>query len=205
VILCIQNKKIPPNLHLKILNPKINLDSIPAIIPTVITRWKGKNRIVGMSSFSMSGTNVHALIQEPPNKLHNPKSNSTFRPQVMTISAKSEAALEAYRLKYLEFCKSNPDLDVADVSYGMSLGRAAFPYRIALTTKSMIEFASKLEAQELKVGKATLRKIAFLFTGQGSHYQGMARNLYASVPFFASALDSCNESFKRILGLPCLT
>jgi len=205
VILCIQNKKIPPNLHLKILNPKINLESIPAIIPTVLTQWEGKDRIAGMSSFSMSGTNVHALIQEPPGRMRmSTLDPDEQQPQLLTISAKSEAALEAYRLKYLDFCKIHPDLDAADVSYGMSVERASFPHRIALTATSMTDFASKLEHQNFQKGKATSRKIAFLFTGQGSQYQGMARNLYESVPCFALALDSCNESFKRILGVPLL-
>ena len=68
VVLCLQNKAIPPNLHLNTLNPRINLAKIPAMVPKETIPWEtgGKPRIAGISSFGFSGTNAHLIISEPP-------------------------------------------------------------------------------------------------------------------------------------------
>ena len=61
-ILCLQNQMIPPQIHFKKLNPRINLDKIPATIPLEPLAWRTENhkpRILGISSFGFSGTNAH--------------------------------------------------------------------------------------------------------------------------------------------------
>jgi acyl transferase domain-containing protein len=69
VILALQHEMIPPHLHLRTLNPSINLEQIPAIIPTATMPWlrkPGRTRRAGVSSFGLSGTNAHVILEEPP-------------------------------------------------------------------------------------------------------------------------------------------
>ncbi|ETR71534.1 MAG: hypothetical protein OMM_08058 [Candidatus Magnetoglobus multicellularis str. Araruama] len=65
-VLCLQHKRIPPQIHLNTLNPRIHLDKIPAIIPKSIHDWdaNGKSRMAGISSFGFSGTNAHLIVSE---------------------------------------------------------------------------------------------------------------------------------------------
>lgn len=67
-VLALQHKQIPALLNFKELNPVINLDVIPAIIPTKLIEWPAINgkRIAGVSSFGISGTNAHAILEEAP-------------------------------------------------------------------------------------------------------------------------------------------
>ena len=67
-MLALNHEAIPPHLHFKHLNPHISLDSIPAQIPLTLTPWQrsSRPRIAGVSSFGFSGTNAHAIIEEPP-------------------------------------------------------------------------------------------------------------------------------------------
>ena len=104
VLLCLQKQAIPPHLGLKTLNPRIDLESIPAVIPMEVTPWKSPAKIAGVSSFSMSGTNVHMLIQESPvlpeinnNKVGVMPSGGTPKQQIVTFSTKSEEALKIGR------------------------------------------------------------------------------------------------------------
>src|SRR5437667_2731176 len=65
-VLCLQNKHIPPNLHLHTINPKIHLERISAIVPHKVIPWEtnGTHRMLGVSSFGFSGTNAHVIVSE---------------------------------------------------------------------------------------------------------------------------------------------
>ncbi len=66
IVLSLQNQHIPKHLHFVKLNPNVDLSAMPAIIPTQLTPWlrNEKPRIAGVSSFGISGTNAHAIIEE---------------------------------------------------------------------------------------------------------------------------------------------
>src|SRR5262249_42575017 len=103
-VLCLQNKQIPPNLHLHKINPGIRLERIPATVPQRVVPWEtpGKPKISGISSFGFSGTNAHAIVSElkdtPDTRAgtrHNPYEQPPFeRPgHMLALSAKDEHAL----------------------------------------------------------------------------------------------------------------
>ena len=73
VLLSMRHRTIPRHLHLNTLNPYIKLDEIPAIIPQANTEWKPTSRhglVAGVSSFGLSGTNVHVIVQEQIGRAH---------------------------------------------------------------------------------------------------------------------------------------
>ena len=113
VILCMHNKAIPPHLNFKTLNPRIDLDRIPARIPIELTPWTSIKKIAAISSFSMSATNAHVILQEPPKRKLPQKEDNSF--QMVTMSAKSEAALESLRHKYIEFLQDNSGTSLKDI------------------------------------------------------------------------------------------
>ena len=106
-VLSMQHKQIPAHLNFRSLNPSISLDEIPAKIPTELMDWHpidGK-RIAGVSSFGISGTNAHVILEEAPKPVE--LSNGAIasktsaltvkveRPvQVLWLSGKSEEALK---------------------------------------------------------------------------------------------------------------
>jgi malonyl CoA-acyl carrier protein transacylase len=222
VVLQLQHQEIAPHLHFKKPNPYINWDKLPVSVRTQTTPWQGvERRIAGVSSFGFSGTNAHVILEEAPNqvKSQNPqgKGEDIIEPplHLLTLSAKTQKALSDLVSRYQNHLETNPGLAIADICYTANTGRPHFNHRLAVIASDKQELATKLS--QLKAGQDVARlfqaqlgssrdvpKIAFLFTGQGSQYIGMARQLYETVPVFHQALNKCDEILREYLEQPLL-
>ena len=202
VVLSLQNKQIPQSLHLKRLNPLIDIDRTPFVIPTELQKWKidRGSRLAGVSSFGFGGTNAHVILEEAP-KLDTVAENSIERPKhLLTLSAQSEKALQELAQRYEVYLESHPKESLADICYTANTGRSHFNYRLAVIADSTMQLRQQLniatdsnhtEAVKGQITSHKRAKIAFLFTGQGSHYVGMGRQLYQTQPVFRQALERC--------------
>ena len=215
VILSLQHGEIAPHLHLKQLNPLIDLQSIPAEIPTTLRQWPSQNRprIAGVSSFGASGTNAHVLLSEAPAPAA-PKANAVDRPShLLTISARTSDALRAAAAQYSTLLADH-DLPIADLCYSANAGRVHFGHRLIVRgqtradfSKGLTDFAGGVESSSYRRGEIAgpaRTKLAFLFTGQGSQSAGMARELYETQPTFRRTLDECAEILRGELPQPLL-
>jgi acyl transferase domain-containing protein/acyl carrier protein len=225
VVLGLQHQEIPPNLHLLKLNPNINWDQYSIVVPTSRTPWcSGEQpRRAGVSSFGFSGTNAHVVLEEweqvralgagekipslPPSL---PPSPPWQRPQhLLTLSAKTQAALEQLVVRYQQHIQAHPEQSLADICFTAHIGRAHFPHRLAVVAASSAEvgarlaaFTAKREADGVFVGEclgSTQPKIVFVFGGEESLYVGMGRQLYETQPTFRVALEQCDEILRPYL------
>ncbi len=207
VILSMSHGQIPPNLHLNELNPQISPEEVPAVIPTETVPWDAgqKGRIAGISSFGFGGVNAHIVVGEAPNmELASAGKSPPF--QLLTISAKSENALRKMAERYADFLRQKHTPDFEDICFSAGTGRGAFPYRLALAANGKEDAARQLEmflSGAVKQGLASgyapgsaRPGVAFLFTGQGSQYFDMGRELYQTQPVFAQAIDRCGAILK---------
>ncbi|WP_233153855.1 type I polyketide synthase [Scytonema sp. HK-05] len=127
---------------------------------------------------------------------------------LLTLSAKSEKALGEMTQRYADFLTNHPEVSLADVCYTANTGRSHFNHRLAVVAKSSVQLQEALNAfadsrdDRLVNGQVSNKrqKIAFLFTGQGSQYVGMGRQLYENAPVFRAALDQCDEILRPYLG-----
>jgi len=200
--LALKHEKIPPTLHFKAPNPKLNLPQTPFYVVDRLTPWPrdpDRPRRAGVSSFGVGGTNAHAILEEPP--LPNPGSAS--RPvQLLSISAKSEAALQQATENLAAFLKAQPNVDLADVCHTLHRGRSAFAWRRAVPCTNVAEaLAALCSGQNGRYGEPGDRRVGFLFPGQGSQYVGMAQGLYAQEPIFRAQVDACAQLLEPDLGL----
>ncbi|AFY75730.1 polyketide synthase family protein [Pleurocapsa sp. PCC 7327] len=214
VVLQLQHREIAPHLHLKQLNPYISLEGTPFVIPSECQPWScSGSRLAGVSAFSFGGTNCHAILEEAP--LQTPVSSEVDRPRhLLTLSAKSDRALVELARRYEDFLGYHPKVSLADVCFSANAGRSHFEYRLAVVTESPLQlreqlgaFAAGKETSNLisdRVTKKKSPKMAFLFTGQGSQYVGMGRQLYETQPTFRAALDKCAEIVQPYLEKPLL-
>ena len=214
VILQLQHQEIVPHLHLKEPNPHINWDELPVSVPTQPTPWSvdSPKRIGGVSSFGFSGTNAHVVLEEAPLQESQAKdSDLDERPcHILTLSAKCEEALQELAQRYEEFIKNNSTAEIADVCFSANTGRSHFNHRLAIITSDQQELADKLAkiiaGEETNgVFSGTLSSnsksplIAFLFTGQGSQYLNMGRQLYETQSVFRQTLDQCDRLLQPYL------
>ncbi|MBV8882827.1 MAG: AMP-binding protein, partial [Chroococcidiopsidaceae cyanobacterium CP_BM_RX_35] len=216
VVLSLQHEEIPPQLHLKQLNPYIDLEATPLSIPTKHQKWLrgNKSRLAGVSSFGFGGTNAHVILEEAPTPA--PMVAAVERSNhVFTLSAKSEKALQKLAQAYQTFLADNAEASVADVCFTANTGRSHFNHRLAVVAESTVQlleqldaFATNRETLGLVSGQGHSRKcqkIAFLFTGEGSQYIGMGRQLYETQSTFRASLDRCNELLHPYLEKPLLS
>ena len=199
VVLSMQHGEIPPNLHFQQPNPYIDWDRSPVIIPTETIPWSTTSRFAGVSSFGFSGTNSHIVLEEAPN-IEQPINDINQTPHILTLSAKTPEALREMAQRYAAQIETYSDLRLADICFTANTGRKHFKHRFAVVTESKEQLRLQLEAfaQSGGAGREVklLPKIAFLFTGQGSQYVGMGRQLYERQPTFREALHHCDDILR---------
>ena len=210
VVLAMQHQEIPPHLHLTELNPHIVAQQNSVVIPTEPVSWQQNpesQRIAGISSFAFTGTNAHVVVEEAPVSELAPTTNE--RPlHLLTLSAKNENALQTIATEMTRYLVRHQATSLADLCFTANTGRSHFDYRAAVVADSLAEIEQKLAAiaaqEEPKLLPITPPKIAFLFTGQGSQYVGMGRQLYETQPTFRQALDDCDAILRSYLDQPLL-
>ncbi len=211
-VLALQHDAIPPNLHFQTPNPHIDWQNIPVTIPTEHTTWPEGTKRAGVNSFGASGTNAHIIVEEAPEP--EPMSSSEQPWHLLTLSAKTKQALSDLAARYQTYFNDHPDVDLADVCYTAQAGRSHFEYRLSLTAPTATEMQQLLadfQRQQahpgIKQGKVpkyrVAPKTAFLFTGQGTQYPEMGRDLYETQPTFKQTIDQCDKILQS-LGQPSL-
>lgn len=211
VILSLQHRAVPAHLHLDRVNPDISLERARAVVPDRCVPWTAERRVAGVSSFGASGTNVHVVIEEAPQP-EPAAATAHERPlHLMTLSARSDAALAATAARYAAALDAN--LSLPDVCYTANTGRAHLTHRRAIVAATIDELrhalsepatGSRRDASGV-AAEGVRPKLAFLFTGQGSQYAGMGRELYETQPVFRAAIDACDEILRDQLPSPLLS
>ena len=131
---------------------------------------------------------------------------------VLALSARSPEALVALAQRYEAWLNAHPDVDLADVCLTAGTGRSHFEHRAALVVDSvqgaregLAELAENRQRPGVLRGEHTNRPTtAWLFTGQGSQYPGMARELFDAEPVFAETVTRCADAVNDILPHPLL-
>ena len=197
-VLTVRDGLIPPTLHYKTPNPKIDFTNSPFMVNTKLIPWTGSTpRRAGVSSFGIGGTNAHVVLEEAPQDI---SSSSSKEDQLFVLSAKTASALERLSTNLATYLIENPTLNLADAAYTLQMGRGTFAYKRAVVASNVHSMASSLicpvKSRTVHTKEEGESPVVFLFSGQGSQYVNMARGLYEQEPAFRAALDSC---FKLVL------
>ncbi|MCX6043710.1 MAG: type I polyketide synthase, partial [Chloroflexi bacterium] len=202
--LSLRYAQLVPSLHFKQPNPHIDFANSPFYVSTRCQAWAAPDdhpRRAAVSSFGISGTNAHMLLEEaPPTAV---AGNVVDRPyQVLTLAAKTAEALQAYAQRYQAFLAAQPPQTLGDLCYTSHVGRSHFAHRLSLVADT----PATLQAQLAGYGppqtsaQSAPPKVAFLFTGQGAQYVGVGRELYTTSPTFRATLDHCDQLLQDQLG-----
>ncbi len=217
VALALQHEQIPPQIHFHTPNPHIPWNDLCTAVSRELSPWPRSTapRLAGVSSFGITGTNAHAILEEAPVPVTCPATVGTAITYFDIVSgSKTEAALqkvvENWSFK-LSIGIRTPDLRRYVLHHRLARrGRSHFGHRWAAVVANNAEAREFLDGWRSGAGLIEVRtgevknlrppKIAFLFTGHGSQFPGMGKQLYDTQPVFRSALDECDELYRNNTG-----
>lgn len=215
-VLALQNNELPPHLHLKEVNPQIPLDELGFTIPTAVTPWprrEERKRLAGVSSFGLTGTVAHVVLEESPVEPVRAQDRNDEN-QLLTLSARDPQALNDLADLYRTYLNGEGSQEsVADICYTAGVRRTHHEYRLALTGRSHAELVQHLEQRredfrsgEMSNGDAQHRpavqspKLVFVFSGQGSQWAGMGQQLLRTEPVFRASMERCDALIREHTG-----
>src|SRR5574337_518923 len=227
VVLSLQHGVLPQSLHFDKPSPHIPWDSLAVRVVDESTPWQanGRPRRAGVSSFGFTGTNAHVLIEEAPAESatadEHPADDAAVAPEsggpdesvnVLALSARSPEALVVLAQRSGTWLNTHPEVDIADVCLTAGVGRSHFEHRAAVvvdSVQSAREGLAELAENRLRPGavrgECTDRPTtAWLFTGQGSQYPGMTRELFDVESVFADTVTRCADAVNAMLPHPLL-
>lgn len=200
--LAVESGTVPASLHVREPNPALALAESPFFIADRAQDWpEGEGpRRAGVSAFGVGGTNVHLVLEQAPAV---EEEASPRRSQILTLSARTPAALEAARIRLADHLEHAPEQDLADVAFTLQTGRRAFPHRFALAGHDRGEIVAGLRkpAPARAAAAQANGDLVFMFPGQGSQHPQMGRELYAGEPVFRGAVDRCFEILRPKLDI----
>ncbi|MFE6023658.1 type I polyketide synthase, partial [Streptomyces sp. NPDC056441] len=218
MVLAVQRGVLPPTLHVE--NPTTLIDWTDGGMALVAepAPWPatGQPRRGGVSSFGVSGTNAHAIIEQAPPAEEQEQEDST--PAIHTpldgakpplvVSARTEQALREQARQLQAHLARHPDTSTTDVGYTLAVRRTRFSHRAALMadatgdyTAALTALAEGRESSDVTQAVATRStRPVFVFPGQGSQWVGMAAGLLESSSVFAERLAECGAALEPFTG-----
>jgi asperthecin polyketide synthase len=209
VLLMYQNGLIPAHIGMKKMNPLIPQDLAERNmgLNLELSEWpkpaKG-SRYAVVNNFGAHGGNTTLLLEDAPGKQligHDPRTSYPI-----TISARSRISLKMNIEALIEYLDEHEDVNLGDLSYTLCARRIHHPFRVSSCVNSIsdlrkflvrqVEAAPSTEAVPLKSPG-----IAFVFTGQGSFYNGIGSDLYHHYPTFTAEVNRLNRLVES-LGFP---
>jgi len=216
LVLALHERTIPAHLHFAAPSPHIHWDEFPLRVPNQAMPWApiDGRRIGGVSSFGFSGTNAHVIVEAAPSSGAATVTAPARTAWLLALSARDASALTQLAARHAAAAADLADDALADYCHTANAGRAHFAHRTTLLVHSAEALRAGLAAlvegceheglRRAHVRRRDQPRVAFLFTGQGAQYAGMARSLYAAAPIFRAALDECARLLQGTLARPLL-
>ena len=164
----------------------------PFFVNTELREWTSDGpRRAGVSSFGIGGTNAHAILEEAP-ELAPTETKRTAH--LLTLSAKTETALDTATDNLADFLRLNPEVNLADAAFTLQIGRKPFAHRRIAAVRDAESAVSALESRDGKTvfsakAGSDAPPVVFMFPGQGAQRVGMGRACYENEPVFREIIE----------------
>ncbi|PSM39829.1 hypothetical protein C6Y14_29405, partial [Streptomyces dioscori] len=212
---------LPRTLHVDAPSAQVDWSAGRVELLTESREWPetaGRPRRAGISSFGISGTNAHVIIEQGPADVRDIPGDQGERPAdsgtvPWVLSARSRDGLPTQAARLRDFLTARPLLRPADIGYSLATSRALFEHRAVVVGRNRDDLMAGLRTladgahgtapgRGVVHGVAGTGRTAFLFSGQGAQRVGMGRGLYESFPVFAAALDEVCAALDSHLDRP---
>jgi 6-methylsalicylic acid synthase len=211
-VLALQHGEIPPSLNFHTPNPAIDWDNSGLRVVTEPTPWPvtGQPRRAGVSGYGYGGTIAHVILEqaETPSE----QSSQDCGPALYPISGASEAAVAEYAGRLAEQLEADTELGTADLGYTLARRRAELGNRAAVFAADREQLVARLRELADSAGSTTgsptgsvlpaaANGLVWIFSGHGSQWTGMARELLTGDRSFAEVMDTLEPIFSEEMGV----
>ncbi len=209
MVLALQHAVLPRTLHVDHPTEEVDWSMSAVRLLTEARPWPEYDhpRRAAVSSFGMSGTNAHVILEQAPiPALASAEAEPAppHRPRVVpwVLSGKSPQALRAQVERLRAAVLAQPELAPADVGWSLAVARSAFEHRAAIVAEDRHSLLRGLDslagADTLPLGvhraQASGGSVVMVFPGQGSQWAGMADELLGTHGVFAATMAKCAEA-----------
>ncbi|MYS73089.1 acyltransferase domain-containing protein, partial [Streptomyces sp. SID5926] len=215
MIQAMRHEVLPKTLHVDAPSPHVDWETGAVELLTEAREWQtyGRPRRAAVSSFGISGTNAHVVIEqtEPTGRPEQPEpASATPLPAVpWVLSGRTPEAVAGQARRLLSHVEARPEASLMDIGLSLAVGRSQFEHRATVVGADREELLAGLRT--LASGATTQTavrdtrhagKTAFLFTGQGAQHTGMGMDLYHTYPAYAHAFDTIATHLDPHLDQP---
>ncbi|WP_344095316.1 acyltransferase domain-containing protein, partial [Streptomyces stramineus] len=220
MVMALRREVLPATLHVDEPSPHVDWDAGAVRLLTEAVPWpgvEGRLRRVGVSSFGVSGTNAHVILEEASAVEAvgdlDQEGGESFSSSLLLpwpVAAKSDGALRAQAGQLREFVTGHPDVALADVGFSLVSGRSVFDHRAVVLAGDRDGFLDGLSAlaageehpsviQGTSTGESAGGTV-FVFPGQGGQWAGMGLRLLESSAVFAASMRECGQALAPHTG-----
>ncbi|MEU3862947.1 type I polyketide synthase, partial [Streptomyces sp. NPDC028722] len=190
---------LPKTLHVGEPSPKVDWSAGAVELLTESREWpatEGRPRRAAVSSFGISGTNAHVVLESVENEIPEPTVTRGSVPLI--LSGRTADAVSAQARQLADHLERHRYLSLTDTAYSLATTRAHFDHRAVVVAGSVAEAREGLAS--VRPESVVRGRLGVLFTGQGSQRVGMGRELYGAFPLFAEAFDEVCAAVDGKLG-----
>jgi polyketide synthase 12 len=206
MVQAMRHEVLPATLHVDVPSPHVDWSAGAVSLLTEAQPWPAQGRVrrAAVSSFGISGTNAHVIVEAAP---AGPEREVRPAPPVVpwVVSAKSASALRAQAARLAQYVGQRPELDVADVGWSLA-GRSSFEHRAVVVggdrdrlLAGLAELAGDDLGGVIRGVAQPAGKTVFVFPGQGSQWVGMGIELLDTASVFAQHIEACAEAFSEFV------
>ncbi|GAA4835498.1 hypothetical protein GCM10025787_14240 [Saccharopolyspora rosea] len=209
-VLALRHGTVPATLHVDEPSPHVDWSSGAVELVTEPVPWPAvdRPRRAAVSSFGISGTNAHVILEQGPETEDEPsgESGALDGTVLWPVSGRSEAALRAQAGRLADFLATDPAGSDSAIAGALARSRTAFEHRAVVVARDRASAVADLRAladgrrpARAAAGSALDGGVVLVFPGQGAQWRGMGRELLESSPEFADWVAECEEAFAPYL------
>ncbi|MGB2572592.1 SDR family NAD(P)-dependent oxidoreductase, partial [Micromonospora citrea] len=211
MVLAMRHGLVPASLHVDVPSSKVDWTSGAVTLVTDARPWPDldRPRRGAVSSFGISGTNAHVIIEQPEPEPVGASKGDPLPVVPWLVSGRSTEALAGQATRLAAHLRGEQEQSPVDLAWSLATARAALEHRAVVLGSTVDDLRAGLAAltdgmpaPDVVTGQVSSGRRAVLFTGQGAQRAGMGRELYDRFPVFADAFDRVCALFDARLDRP---
>ncbi|MGY6216362.1 type I polyketide synthase [Methylolobus aquaticus] len=215
-LLCLEHRTVPPSIHLQTPNTRIPFDTLNIRVVSAVTPLPtDKTLVIGVNSFGFGGANAHVILKSPPPGRTDTRSDAVddFSAPLL-LSGRSDTAARTAAREFAEYLQNPQVSSFYDALYTAAFHRDHHDHRMVAWAPTREALAALLvrtvgaeDTPGVSSGRALSRasKPVFVYSGNGSQWAGMGRNLLQAEPGFRHAVEEVDALFCARGGFSILS